>query len=329
MAGVGNEATPRSTSSLSLSSLQDSSRELFGILKMHWARKHGEAEFAWVFANVSEYGALLWEHCGLDLRDAKVLEVGYGARPIRMMTLHSIGVDAYGIDMDRPSLGGSPAEIVRILRSNGWRRALKTIVRSVLFDAAERRGLAAVLRARGYQFRLRPDRFLVGDAGGPELAGSFEREAFDLIISEDVFEHIPPGSLQGVVRNIARLLRPGGIALIRPLLFTGPSGSHLLEWYPHRIPVREAKRSEPWEQLRKRRFVANTYLNELRWSDYRDLFTPHFTVLEERFAHAAEAAQWMTPELRQQLASYGTDELLTNHVLFVLKRRLRRASTVI
>ncbi len=319
--------TPRSTSSLAQSGPLDAWRELLGIFRMHLSRTHGEAEFAWVFRDLSEYDALLQEHAQLRLAEARVLEVGYGARPIRLKTMHSLGIDAYGIDMDRPALGGSLVEHARILRSNGWRRALKTLVRAVLFDAAERRGYAAVLAARGKRPQILPDRYLVGDAGGPELVRRFDEGGFDLVVSEDVFEHVPPQSLPGLVRNIARLLRPTGIALIRPLLFTGPSGSHLLEWYPHRLSSAEAKRSEPWEQLRKRRFVANTYLNELRWADYRSHFTPYFRILEERYARVPEAAPWLTPDVRQELAVFDTDELLVNHVLFVLRKLPAAASS--
>ncbi len=58
-------------------------------------------------------------------------------------------------------------------------------------------------------------------------------------------------------------------ALIRPNVFTGITGGHLVEW--NRAAIREPparRRSEPWEHLRGRRWRANTYLNEMTLAQY-------------------------------------------------------------
>ena len=52
----------------------------------------------------------------------------------------------------------------------------------------------------------------------------------DLVCSEDVFEHIRLSSLERLVPRMAAWLAPHGIALIRPNVFTGITGGHLVEW---------------------------------------------------------------------------------------------------
>ena len=166
-----------------------------------------------------------------------------------------------------------------MLRHNGVERAAKSLVRHALFDRGEERALGRALRERGLRARLDPARLLVADAGAIEL----EEDSLDLVFSEDVFEHIERETLGRVVAAMAHWLRPGGLALIRPNVFTGITGGHLIEW--SRRALRQppaARRSEPWEHLRQRRYRPNTFLNELTRTDYRQLFAPWFEILAER-----------------------------------------------
>jgi SAM-dependent methyltransferase len=164
---------------------------------------------------------------------------------------------------------------------------------------------------------VQPARFLVGDA----VTYDYGPEPIDLIYSEDVFEHIPPADVERLVARMATALAPGGIALIRPNIFTGITGSHLAEWYKDQVADNGPKRSEPWEHLRKARFSANTYLNRLPRSAYREIFNRHFEILEETVSHPGLGIQWFTPEVRQELSSWSEDELFSNQVQFVLRRR--------
>src|ERR1700691_1972475 len=101
-----------------------------------------------------------------------------------------------------------------------------------------------------------------------------------MIYSENVFEHIPELTLQAVVPKLCKWLKPSGIALIRPDIFTGPWGGHLCESL-HKART-SAGTIEPWEHLRKCRFKPSVYLNRLTRAQYRELFRRHFEVLEER-----------------------------------------------
>jgi len=62
-------------------------------------------------------------------------------------------------------------------------------------------------------------------------------DSLDLLISEGVFDHLQRDTLEEVVAAIARWLRPTGIALIRPNVFTGITGGHLIEWSRRAAPA--------------------------------------------------------------------------------------------
>src|SRR5262249_16771969 len=134
-------------------------------------------------------------------------------------------------------------------------------------------------------------------------------------------EHIPVPSLEALVAKMARWLKPTGLALIRPDIFTGISGGHLLEWFD--LSDHRSRRSEPWEHLRKKRFRGNVYLNQLTRAHYRRLFSRHFDIIEERVADPDQGRRFYTPEVAEELKAYGEDELFSNGVQFVLRTRLR------
>lgn len=267
--------------------------------------------------DVEEYRALLSGHSGLALENARVLEIGYGARPYRLLSMRSARVDVIGIDAERPALTGSLSELRAILRDNGFERAAKTAVRSALFDRPERRAFQASLVARGLRPVIEPERFLVGDAAALDLpAGSI-----DLIYSEDVFEHISRASLERLVPKMARWLDQGGLALIRPNIFTGITGGHELEWNRRSFRTGRSKRlGEPWAHLTTEQHRVNTHLNRLSRAAYRELFERHFNIEEERVKLPDLGRQFLTAQLREQLAGYSDDELFSNQVLFILTK---------
>ncbi len=276
-----------------------------------------EPDFSAERASIAEYRAALARHAGKRLEDCRVLEIGFGQRPWRLCWLASLGVDVTGVDLDRPVLRGTPAEFLRILRAHGAERALKSLVRWLLFDRRERRALARAIRAEsGRPFVLPADRLRVSDAAAEEFWRGLP--PLDFIYSEDVFEHIPREGLARIVPAMAQALAPGGLAFIRPCVFTGITGGHDPEWYAHTLAAPRRRRSEPWEHLRRDRFPADTFLNRLTRADYRRLFGEHFEIVEERVALADLGREFLTLEV---LARYGEEELLSNNVLFLLRRK--------
>jgi hypothetical protein len=71
--------------------------------------------------------------------------------------------------------------------------------------------------------------------------------------------------------------------------------------------------------LRKRRFNANTYLNCLSRADYREIFSRHFDILEEKVMHPNLGREWLTDEVRAELPQWSEEELLSNRVEFALR----------
>jgi hypothetical protein len=234
------------------------------------------------------------------------------------MALISLGYEASGIDLDSPVLRFRLKEFFNIYRRNGIERAIKSAMRYVLFDGTDRRHLEAELSKRGRSLQITESRFLVGDTAAVEM----KENSLDLILSEDVFEHIPVESLQVLTKNLAKAVKPGGMCLIRPNVFTGITGSHLVEWYPqnlHNAGIR--RKSEPWEHLRKKRYTADTYLNEMRLSDYRALFSKDFDILEERVKLPLLGHEYLTPQIKEELKNYDVAELFSNQVMFVLRKK--------
>ena len=275
-----------------------------------------QEEILRVFSDFELYNKILIHYSNLSLESAKVLEIGFGARPNRLFALTSIGVDACGVDLEMPVFRGNPREFLAILKENGAERFLKTIVRFLLFDSVERCYLAKALHKRGYKFEIHKDSFFVDDAANLEI----QPQSLDLIFSEDVFEHIPPPSLKVLIPKMAQWLKPNGLALIRPNIFTGITGGHLAEWFPQALENKNMlRKSEPWEHLTKKRYRANTYLNQLSRSDYRNLFGSSFHILEERVKEPSLGREFLSPEVLVNLKGYTDEELFSNLTLFILK----------
>jgi SAM-dependent methyltransferase len=233
------------------------------------------------------------------------------------MLLSSMGVDARGIDLDAVSLTGSVFELLRVLRRNGVRRFIKTLVRSALFDSHERRALRRVLARSGHELRIDPERFLVGDVADYRLPPA----SLDIIYSEDVFEHIPGPAIEGVCQGMARALKPGGLAFVSPLVYSSLIGGHLSEWYGVKDSRPEGARSAPWEHLRQRRLKADCYLNEWRLADYQRAFGKHFEVLEVINLQPEFGSSFLDESIRRELSEYAEHELLGSKWRFVLRKQ--------
>jgi len=272
-----------------------------------------------VFLCLDDYDRLLQQYSGRSLDEAKVLEIGYGARPSRLLAMIGMGIDAIGVDLDAPVLHGSFRELIKVYRTNGLERMVKSCVTFWIAGLPQRRALARELKARGGRLRVEDQRFLVGDI----LDLHVEPQSMDLVVAEDVFEHLPRDTIKAVLPKIRSWLRPGGLALIRPCVFTGISGGHLVEWYPSLInaPRRKPRISEPWEHLRKKRYCANCYLNEMRLSNYREDFLEVFDIVAERVQEPELGARFLTREIRPELAEFDDADLLTNRIMFVLAPR--------
>jgi len=294
-------------------------RELTELARFAVARVSSGVYVTQILAALDEYERHAKAHLDKPLAESRVMEIGFGARPLRLIALLARGVDAWGIDIDPPALSGSLTELAQIRRTAGAERALKSALRFHLLDRFER----ANLRRRLGLATLTPasERFIVGDATGNAAWTPAGAAPFDLIISEDVFEHIPPERLPALCTQMAAHMAPRALALIRPNIFTGIAGGHLAEWFAEEVNLPRRRRAAPWEHLRARRFKPNTYLNEWNRQNYRDLFTRDFEIVEESQAEKALGRRYLTPEIRAELTAYSDEDLFSNAVLFVLKKK--------
>jgi hypothetical protein len=308
-----------SKSSLKSTPALDRIREWIALLRLSVADS-GKRDFSDLQVSYLQHDQYAQKFLGRPLTGCKAIEIGYGARPNRLIWFFGQGVDITGIDLDQPILRGTPAEFLGVLRRNGWERAIKTVARWFINERRLRRALLAELsRQRNKTVELPPQCLAVGDAANQDFW--FQHRGANYIFSEDVFEHIPPGSLERILPIMAASMDPDGVVFVKPMVYTGICGGHHLEWYPHTLNQPMDRRTEPWEHLRKDRHPANTYLNKLSRADYRILFSKDFDILEETCVRPHLGSQFMTPEIRQELSQYADEELFSNAVIFLLRPR--------
>src|SRR6185503_20351284 len=158
-------------------------------------------DFSWLFEDVSSYRSCVERFAGRRLEQCRVLEIGFGTRPHRVTALYNLGVDAMGVDLDVPVLRF--ADVARAFRANGFERAVKSSVRHLLFDLTEHRQFAgAVARRSGRTFEVPRERLITADVTDPAFWRSHPGP-YDLIYSEDVFEHIPNEDLRRLMPQMA------------------------------------------------------------------------------------------------------------------------------
>jgi SAM-dependent methyltransferase len=216
--------------------------------------------------------------------------------------------DAVGIDTDIvPQRFG---EYLKMLRHSPAIRSAKTLGRKLLArDARADAVLAKELKVR----RLPPLHLKQMSA----TSMSFPNVSFDFACSFSVFEHIDdPGA---ALREVARVLRPGGAAYISIHLYTSHTGQH-----DPRIFASGGQPVPPvWPHLRpefQHTVHPSTFLNRVSLDEWRGLFQkemPGTRFLHERDDSASELAK-----LRAQgeLAAYTDDELTTVNLVGIWKK---------
>jgi hypothetical protein len=313
LVGGGRKLSP------STASVPTRDRVLEGVdlLRHHWRQRRDAVDFGWVFDDIAGYERTLATYGGPPLTEARVLEIGHGVRPYRLLALLALGVDATGIDPEVAQVDGSLAELRAAWRHNGAERVVKTMARRLVSDGPRDAAFARALAARHLAVRPDHSRLLVGDAGELEL----EPGSLDLVLSEDVFEHVDREALERLVPRMARWLWPDGLAVVRPNVWTGITGGHLVEWNRQSFRRRTPRRTEPWEHLRAGRRHANTRLNHLFRSEYRTLFARSFELLEETVTLPDLGREHLAGRVADELAGIGEDELFSNQVRFVLRPR--------
>jgi SAM-dependent methyltransferase len=249
---------------------------------------------------------------GRSVEGCGILEIGSGQRFTYTLLFGAVGARAVGIDTDYAAKRASIEEFVTIWRQNGIERATKTIARKALFDRAYYR---AIERRMGCQLPLQDVDLRVMDACALELPD----ESFDGVFSTNVFEHIH--DVEMATKEVARVLRPGGVAIIGICLYCGISGGHHVEWsYPDE---NDGPREVPaWDHLRENRFPVAMYLNGVRECDYIAAFDKYLEIVALEPHYQGE--RYLTDEIKGELSDYSREELLTDSLQAVLMKPFGR-----
>jgi SAM-dependent methyltransferase len=237
----------------------------------------------------------------------RVLVIGPGQHLAEMRFWGRAADLVVGIDLDpypgRPTL----RRYVRGLADDGLVRTAKTAGRRLSgLDRAYRKELD---RQLGGTTR-KPLTVLSMDAGRT----AFSDASFDVVYSRSVFEHLrDPGA---ALDEIARILRPGGVAHIDLHLYTCDSGCH-----DARIFAGNRADLPYWAHLRPAhagRVRPNSFLNELRLGDWREAFTRAWPGVGVELRPSLDPElRAALPELRAagELSGYTDEELLTVSVI--------------
>jgi ubiquinone/menaquinone biosynthesis C-methylase UbiE len=271
--------------------------ELLGLYKRQTANIAGVVEDA--LRQQRDVVKALEDLRGAPLVNCDLLEIGPGQTRLFLMvtglTNHAIGVDQ---EPTPDHLG--LREIWKIWRDNGSFRAVKTLGRHLLgIDRKTRTELARQLGVRRSSLKTH---IHLGDA----QALPFEDASFDAVVSTSVFEHLSDPAKAAA--EVARVLRPGGVAHMITHLYTSHTGAHDVRLFldPKALP--------PWPHLREatRGLVQpNSYLNEWRLAQYRRAFEDHWPGHSDWLGIEEHPSQADLDALRAkgELQEYNDEEL--------------------
>src|SRR5579864_48344 len=241
---------------------------------------------------------------------ARYLDIGCGQRCQNALVYSAFGKQAFGIDLEP----GTPMATVRIalqknLRTFGPKRAVRSMVRQLLFDPTYYREMAAIIR-RDWQL----DHVRILRMNAEKLA--FGNETFDFASSDQVWEHLI--DVDAATREVQRVLRPGGIVSMTIALFPSLSGGHHFSWAnPQQSPSTYVA---PWDHLRRNSYPADAYLNRFNAQNFQAVFEKYFEVLQW-VLDAPVGRDLLTPEIRSELKGYSDEELLTPNVTVLARKR--------
>ena len=265
-------------------------------------------------ASEREISALL----GTPVAGLKMLEIGPGQRLVQLAYFSGKN-EVVGIDLDVIMQRLSLQDCLRMIRQNGWLRTYKTVARKLArIDSHAKAELAKQL-----ELKSMPElHVLEMDA----TKTNFQNDQFDVVFSRAVFEHLPDPA--GVLREVRRLLKPGGVMVINLHLYTCDSGSH-----DTRIFVGRREDLPYWAHLRpeyEHLVRSNSYLNKLRLSDWARIFQAELpgSALDAK-CDAGERDRLELTKLRSrgQLNGYTDEELLTYTLRATWRKPLRNEAS--
>jgi SAM-dependent methyltransferase len=260
--------------------------------------------------NAQRFDAEVTKALGSGLAGKKVLIVGPGQTLREWWAFSTLGADVVGIDLDVVPVGLDLPAYYQLLRQNGPVRFAKTVGRKMM--GIDRAFEASLARSLGVS-KLKPGRLITADA----TKLPFSSGAFDVIFSFSTFEHLD--NPEAVMKEIARVLRPGGYAHISLHLFSSESGAHDL-----RIFAGDRDDIPLWAHLRPQHahtVQQGCYINKLRTADFERMFGEQWSGVDfELEPHHAERDRELKAALKTlreagELAEFTDTELLSVNLI--------------
>lgn len=274
------------------------------------ARRPPESGVDWTLGLYESTKDRIRKNTGVTLSGLRGLEIGPGQQ-LGCLRCFSLENDMLAIDTDVIAADGGALTYLRMLRHNSLLRTAKTVARRAL--GVDRR-FRETLRRR-LQVRELPKAPVVRMSA---TQMTFPKESFDFVYSHSVFEHIDdPGA---ALREIERVLRPGGVAYVSVHLYTSHSGSHDPKVLADGAPV-----APLWPHLRPHLTSTvhpNTFLNRLSLGAWRELFESVFPgvafVADRQDDELSDALR----ELRAagELSEYTDEELMTVNFVAIWRK---------
>jgi len=243
------------------------------------------------------------------VRGLRVLDVGCGERAAVALLFAQDGACVHGMDLEPVALGLSrPQMWVRLLAARRFRAALRCVVHDVVhvipYWVELRRLSARPLPFHGVHLR---------QADAAQLP--YPDGTFDLVVSSAVWEHI--SDVAAATREVNRVLKPSGIAVISIALFPSLQGGHHAEWHSVAPAHREIR---PWDHLYPDHRPFPLYLNGWPEADYRTVFARELDVLLWQDG-VLDGAEYLTPRVRGELQAYSDRDLLLGSVTVWARKR--------
>jgi ubiquinone/menaquinone biosynthesis C-methylase UbiE len=144
----------------------------------------------------------------------------------------------------------------------------------------------------------------------------FREQSLDLVTSVAAFEHFL--DVPSVLKEVHRVLKPGGFAWVLVHPFSSLSGGHNVSL--SEVPLRAIPRGiDPWDHLRKRRLSFHVPLNEWRRDRYLEEFRRYFKVVKH-YCALREGENIITSEIESELSDYSRDELTCGAYVIVVSK---------
>ncbi len=273
---------------------------------VEWAR-NDVSNFQKMFATLEQKGLTLDAN-------SKALDIGCGANAPMSLLLHAAGINVTGLDQFvgyRWGLGFRPSRYLQYVQEVGLFKTARKMIGELVYN---RHYYNALGRFSGLTLTESGLNLIKHNAS--ELP--IDDASMDFVHSNAVWEHIDKVEL--AIREVARVLKPGGVAYIEIHLFPSLSGGHDLPWV---VPGRtEMGGIQPWRHLRDPNWQEPVYLNRLREHQYRELFdgVEQLKTLDWQ-VEFTEGEELLTQEILDELSDYSREELTRRSIIVLLKKQ--------